>query len=146
MPLAKGAVFGGYTIVQVLGSGAMGEVYLLSIPATVWVDGRRRRAHRIAYEQATGEQLGDLVVVAKCRNSLCLNLSYLTAATKKQVQNRRDRPNRNNRNSGVRNVYRDRDRWRAQITADGVAIHIGTFHCIEDADAAVRTARACIAA
>jgi HNH endonuclease len=114
--------------------------------ATVWVDGRRRRAHRIAYEQATGEQLGDLVVVAKCRNSLCLNLSHLTAATKKQVQNRRDRPNRNNRNSGVRNVYRDRDRWRAQITADGVAIHIGTFHCIEDADAAVRKARACIAA
>jgi hypothetical protein len=67
-------------------------------------------------------------------------------ATKKQVQNRRDRPNRNNRNSGVRNVYRDRDRWRAQITADGVAIHIGTFHCIEDADAAARKARACIAA
>jgi len=55
-----------------------------------------------------------------------------------------DRPNRNNRNSGVRNVYRDR--WRAQITADGVAIHIGRFHCIEDADAAVRKARACIAA
>jgi hypothetical protein len=88
------------------------------------------------------KQLGELVVVAKCRNSLCLNPSHLTAATKKQVQNRRDRPNRNNRNSGVRNVYRDRDRWRAQITADGVAIHIGTFHCIEDADAAVRKARA----
>jgi serine/threonine-protein kinase len=32
MPLAKGAVYGGYTIVQMLGSGAMGEVYLLSIP------------------------------------------------------------------------------------------------------------------
>jgi serine/threonine-protein kinase len=28
MPLAEGAVFAGYTIVRLLGVGAMGEVYL----------------------------------------------------------------------------------------------------------------------
>jgi hypothetical protein len=100
--------------------------------ATVWVDGRRRRAHRIAYEQATGEQLGDLAVVAKCRNSLCLNPSHLTAATKKQVQNLGTVLIETIENSGG-NVYRDRDRWRAQITADGVAIHMA-HSCIEDVD------------
>ena len=32
MPLADGAVFAGYTIVRLLGSGGMGEVYLAQHP------------------------------------------------------------------------------------------------------------------
>ena len=31
MPIAEGAVFGGYTIVRLLGTGGMGEVYLANI-------------------------------------------------------------------------------------------------------------------
>ena len=91
-----------------------------------------RRVHRIAYE------LGTLVVTATCGNPLCVNPRHLTAATKQQIQSRGDCANRNNRNSGVRNVYRDKKRWRAQITERGIAVHIGTFDSVAEADAAVR--------
>jgi triphosphoribosyl-dephospho-CoA synthetase len=67
-----------------------------------------------------------------------VNPHHLTAATKQQIQSRGDRANRNNRNSGVRNVYRDKKRWRAQITERGIAVHIGTFDSVGEADAAVR--------
>jgi len=70
------------------------------------------------------------------------------AATKAQVQYRRDRANRNNRNSGVRGVYRDRwqRRWRAQVTNDGTAVTLGVFDTISEADAAARKTRARISA
>jgi hypothetical protein len=116
--------------------------WLGSATASVWFDGRRRRAHRIAYEQSTGEQLGSRVVVARCRDPLCVNPGHLAAATKGQVQNRRDRANRNNRNSGVRNVYRDKKRWSAAVWVDGKSIRVGTFDTVAEADAAVRKARA----
>ena len=66
--------------------------------------------------------------------------------TKKQVQHRRDRANRNNRNSDVRNVYSDRERWRAQLIDGGKAVGIGTFDTVAQADAAVRKVRAHISA
>jgi hypothetical protein len=90
--------------------------------------------------------LGALVVTATCGNPLCVNPRHLTVATKQQIQSRRDRANRNNRNSGVRNVYRDKKRWRAQITENGIAVHIGTFDSVAEADAAVRKVRARISA
>jgi triphosphoribosyl-dephospho-CoA synthetase len=62
-----------------------------------------------------------------------VNPRHLTAATKQQIQSRGDRAN-----SGVRNVYRDKKRWRAQITERGIAVHIGTFDSVGEADAAVR--------
>ncbi len=116
--------------------------WLGSATASVWFDGRRRRVHRLVYELTTGELLGSRVVVARCRDPLCVNPRHLAAATKGQVQNRRARANRNNRNSLVRNVYRDRDRWRAAITEDGIAVHVGTFDSVEEAAVAVRKARA----
>jgi hypothetical protein len=63
-----------------------------------------------------------------------------------QVQHRRDRPNRNNRHSGVRNVYRDKKRWRAQFSRNGIQVHLGAFDSVAEAEAAVRKARARIAA
>jgi serine/threonine protein kinase, bacterial len=39
MPLASGQIFAGYTIVRLLGSGGMGEVYL-AVPDGHW-DGLR---------------------------------------------------------------------------------------------------------
>lgn len=120
--------------------------WLGSATAWVWFDGRQRRVHRVVYQLGTGEQLGALVVTAECGNPKCVNPRHLTAATKKQIQSRRDRANRNNRNSGVRNVYRDNKRWRAQITERGIAMHIGTFDSVAEADAAARKVRARISA
>jgi hypothetical protein len=98
------------------------------------------------YEQATGEQLGARVVTARCRNTLCINPKHLLAVTQGRCAERRDRANQNNRSSGTKNVYRDRNRWRAQITENGIAIHIGAFGSVAEADAAVRKARARISA
>jgi hypothetical protein len=121
-------------------------IWLGGRTASVWFGGRRRRVHRIVHELATGEQLDKRIVTARCGNPLCVNPAYLMAVTKGQVQHRRNRANRNNRNSGVRNVYRDKRRWRAEVRHEGKPIRIGTFDTVEEAEAAVRKARARIAA
>ncbi len=120
--------------------------YRGSRTGSAWFEGQRRRVHRVAYELATGKQLGALVVTARCSNPLCVNPAHLIATTKREVQHRRDRANRNNRASGVRNVYWDKKRWRAQVNDRGIAVHIGTFDTVAEADAAVRKARARLAA
>jgi serine/threonine protein kinase, bacterial len=66
MPLAEGSTFAGYTVVRLLGSGGMGEVYLAAhprlprhdalkvLPASVSADGEyRERFHREADIAAT---------------------------------------------------------------------------------------------
>ena len=45
------------------------------------VDGRQRRAHRLAYEDANGPIPDGLVIDHLCRNPACVNPSHLEAVT-----------------------------------------------------------------
>ena len=102
---------------------------------------------RVVYELACGEELGKLVVTARCRNPLCVNLSHLIAVRNGSAQVRRDRPNRNNKTSLVRGVSRDRcGRWRAYLSRGTKQVNLGSFDSIAEAEQAVRKARARIAA
>lgn len=105
----------------------------------ILVDGSLRRAHRIAYELATGvDPLGRLEVGQRCGNRLCCNPGHLRLVTHKQnAQSRRGIP-RNNK-SGVRGVYWNKNarRWRGHIQHNGELIHVGYFRTITEAEAAV---------
>lgn len=59
------------------------------------------------------------------------NLRIVTHA--ENGQNRKG-AQRNNVNSGFRNVYKSHnDSWYVRLTKNGKSIHIGTFKCIEEA-------------
>jgi hypothetical protein len=111
--------------------------------ATVTLDGRRQRPRRCAYEIATGTRLArSQQIIAECGLETCCNPTHRKAITKAEVQHRRNQPNRNNTHSGIRNVYKDRDRWAVSIGHQGHTIHVGRYDDIAEADAAAQRARA----
>jgi hypothetical protein len=107
------------------------------------LDGKNQRAHRIAYEWATGEQLGTLFADHRCRNTLCVNPAHLRPATNKANQEHRGGANLNNHSSGRRGVswYAPTQRWWARVHHNGKNIHAGYFATIEEAAEAVRLKR-----
>jgi hypothetical protein len=48
-------------------------------------------------------------------------------------QNRQNTPLRKDNISGVKGVYKLKDKYKAHITIDGIRIHIGTYETIEEA-------------
>jgi hypothetical protein len=108
----------------------------------VKVDGGRKRwAHRLAYELSTGVPLGPLLVEQICGNLLCCNPRHLQAVTMSQRQRRRAGPNKNNKSSGVRGVTQHGSRWRAYLVSQRRRILVGMYDSVEEADSAVRKAR-----
>jgi HNH endonuclease/AP2 domain len=104
--------------------------------------GRRMpRAHRLAYELATGERLGDRQAQQICRNRACVNPAHIRPATQKQNSEHRLAPRSDT--SGVRGVswHKQRRAWRAKVGHHGVAIHVGYFDTVAEAERAVRAKR-----
>jgi len=106
------------------------------------LDSRRVSAHRVAYELATGEQIGDLQIDHICHVPACVNPAHLRPVTSKQNHENRAGAQRDSR-SGVRGVcwYKPLKRWQAQVCHNGKRTHVGYFTSLEAADAAVRAAR-----
>jgi len=106
------------------------------------LDGRRQKAHRLAYEWSTGQQLGDLQVDHICHNPACVRPDHLRTATNKENAEHRGGAQRNSR-SGVRGVFWDKRkrRWRALVGHHGKNINVGYFDSLAEAEAAVRAKR-----
>jgi hypothetical protein len=106
------------------------------------LDGKSHLAHRVAYELATGEKLGELMADHKCHNPGCVNPNHLRPATAKHNQENRAGADRNSR-SGVRGVrwHKGTKRWQARVVHKGKEFHIGLFDSIEEAGEAARLKR-----
>jgi hypothetical protein len=72
-------------------------------------------------------------------NFLDNSIENLREATHQQNMCNRKTPKHNK--SGVKGVYKQKNRWRAQITANGVMQYLGSFINLDDAKSAVINAR-----
>ena len=96
-------------------------------------------AHRVAYELATGEQLGKLHIDHRCRNRKCVNPRHLRPVTHKQ--NHENRGVRSGSKSGIRGVSWDGRCWMARVTHNGQSFYVGKFASKEAAGEAARRKR-----
>lgn len=93
------------------------------------------RAHRLAYEAATGVHPGPLQVDHLCHTRNCVRPDHLQLATNQQNNEHRSGPNRNTK-SGIRGVswQATTRRWRVRVAVRGVAHHGGYFDDPKEAE------------
>lgn len=105
----------------------------------VMLDGRRYRAHRLAWLYMTGAwPAGEIDHINQCRsdNRWC-NLRDVSLA-----ENQHNRRLGKNNTSGYLGVAATPDgRWVARINASGERRYLGTFACPEEAGRAYRAAK-----
>lgn len=98
-------------------------------------ENRKIRLHRAIMERIVGRPLTpDERIDHADRNTLNNSRSNLRFCT--QAQNLANTAKRRANTSGYKGVTRARNGWRAQIRADGVPRHLGTFDTPEEAYAA----------
>lgn len=107
------------------------------------VDGRMRRAHRVAWEMTNGPIPAGMSLDHRCANPLCVNPAHLRVTTRSQNMQHRIGAPRNN-TAGVRGVTWDKraNAWRARATLNGRTYHGGLHSTLEAADQAARALRA----
>lgn len=108
----------------------------------IWVDGRRRYAHRVAWELINGPISDGLFLDHRCSNRKCVNPAHLRVVTNAQNGQHRTVTNKNN-TSGVRGVTwnKDKNAWQARAMLNGRDYFGGYHSTIEAADKAARALR-----
>ncbi len=103
----------------------------------IWIDGQRYRAHRLAWLYHYGQwPVADIDHVnGDPTDNRIENLRECT-----DRENSRNRGPWKRNQSGLKGVHAQNGKWRAQITADGEKIDLGTFSSREEAHAAYREA------
>lgn len=97
------------------------------------VDGKKTVAHRYSWERKNGAIPEGADLDHSCWNKACVRTEHLRIATRSENLANQAGPKSTNRASGVRNVYRKRDRWRVMISKDGKSHSFGTYPTIEAA-------------
>lgn len=106
--------------------------------------GRTRDAHRIAYELASGESLGEFQVDHKCWNHACCNPAHLRPVAKFENMQNRKGAARHSRTGirGVTEAHRgDKVYWSARVHHRGKTHYLGRFKTPEAAGEAARLKR-----
>ena len=107
------------------------------------IDGRLVQAHRFAWEKVNGKiPDGMLIDHANHCSILCCNVEHLRLATPKQNSRNLSGASSNNKSSGVRNVYRDGNRWRVRVMKNRKTYSFGIYSTIEEAAKVAEKARA----
>lgn len=109
----------------------------------VSVDGRRRYAHRVAWEIENGPIPPRALIDHLCHVKICVNVKHMRLATRKEnAENLSGLTSMNT--SGYRGVTfcKQTKRWRAQIMHHKKMVNIGRFDTIEEAAAAAAAKRA----
>lgn len=106
------------------------------------IGGRMQRAHRFAWQQASGEIPDGLQIDHICHNKACVKVEHLRVATHSQNQQHLSGPRSHNR-SGVRNVFwcKREKCWVVELTKDGQSRRYGYFDCLDEASVVAETAR-----
>lgn len=107
----------------------------------LWYSGRNRSAHRLAWEFANGPIPAGLVIDHICHVRHCVNPDHLRLATVSQNRQNHGGGTDYPTASGVRGVWRAKNRWVAVVTVDHVVRYREYFNTLEEAADAVRAAR-----
>lgn len=106
----------------------------------ITVDGRGSLAHRYAWERVHGPVPEGMDLDHTCYNRLCCNVNHLRPATRSQNVANRPGPTRASK-SGVRNVYKRRNRWGVAVRKQGITHNFGTYDDINEAAEVAEQAR-----
>lgn len=98
------------------------------------------RAHRTAWKIAHGEPESPWEIDHRCHNRSCVNPAHLSVSTRKQNVENMSGPKVTSK-SGIRGVFRVRDKWRAQVSHNYRRVHVGYFDTLAEAEAAVKAKR-----
>lgn len=107
---------------------------------TVYVDGKKKLAHRHAWEQACGAIPHGMLVDHKCHNRRCIEISHLRLATRSQ-NNANRRGATVESQTGARNVYINDRGFYVAIRNDKVLKYYGTYPTLAEASEVAESMR-----
>ena len=106
----------------------------------IHVEGRRKRAHRYAWERVHGPIPSGMVLDHTCFTPSCVEVGHLRLATKSENGSNRASA-RNAGLTGCRNVVRDGGRFRVVMKKDGETFSFGSYGTPEEAAVAAESHR-----
>lgn len=110
--------------------------------AYIKVQGVLRKVHRYAWERDRGPIPEGAQVDHTCYNKACYNVDHLRLANTAENVRNLNGAKRNNKSTGIRNVYRQNGgRFKVRVGCDGVDHYFGAFDTIEEASVAADRAR-----
>ena len=104
----------------------------------IWDEGRKKKAHRYAWESANGPIPEGMLLDHTCFNRACVDVSHLRLVTVSQNSRNRAGANKTNRLSGVRNVYLEGTRYLVRVGRK----RFGRYSTVEEAAVVADRARA----
>ncbi len=108
----------------------------------IYVEGKKRYAHRLSYVEAHGPISPLMRVDHTCHNTLCVNPAHLQAVSHKHNIENRSGPTKVSR-SGVRGVswHTSRRKWVVSVRHDSRSHYGGLFVSLIDAERAAMDLR-----